>query len=713
MTIPASAIVTVNPAVLGTGGSPLAMNGVIMSQNVLLPTNKVQAFASALAVAAFFGQTSQEYALADTYFLGYDNSTIKPGTLFFAPFNLTARAAWLQTGFLGTMTLQALQALSGAINITVDGYPRTAASINLASATSFSVAASMVQTALNAAEPTEATCSAGTIGASATGSIGATFTASGSGTTLTVTAVTGYIAIGDTIAGTGVPANTTIISQNSGGTPHGGGTYITSQATTASSATVTSFGNVVDITAISYGGIFTGDVISGTGIPSGAAITGQLTGTTASTGTYTISIPATAYAASTAITDLSSVMLVAGTITGAFATGQTVSGTTVAAGSVITGQLSIIGGGAPNGAGTYSLSASSTVGAVETLTAKATDLTVNWSSVLSCFILQSGITGAPSTMGYATGTLAASLAMNQITGAILSQGAAADTETTAMNSVVANTQNWVDFMTMWEPNLASKEAFAVWTNAQNQRYAYIAWDTDAQAVVNGSMVSFGAVAKYLKYDGIVPVYNDVKLASFVLGAVACIDFSRTNARITTAFKSQAGFAPTVDNQQIGANLIANGYSFYGAYATANDEFNFFYPGSMSGRWKWLDTFVNQVYLNSQFQLALLSLLTVVGSIPYNDSGYGLIRAAMEDPINAALNFGSIRTGINLSMAQKAEVANAAGKDVSGPLQQNGYYLQILDPGAQVRGNRGTPVINFWYTDGGAVQTINVASIDVM
>ena len=47
------------------------------------------------------------------------------------------------------------------------------------------------------------------------------------------------------------------------------------------------------------------------------------------------------------------------------------------------------------------------------------------------------------------------------------------------------------------------------------------------------------------------------------------------------------------------------------------------------------------------------------------------------------------------------------------IEQQGYYLQILDPGAQVRGNRGTPVINFWYTDGGAVQKITIASIDIL
>ena len=55
---------------------------------------------------------------------------------------------------------------------------------------------------------------------------------------------------------------------------------------------------------------------------------------------------------------------------------------------------------------------------------------------------------------------------------------------------------------------------------------------------------------------------------------------------------------------------------------------------------------------------------------------------------------------------------AAGRDVSTTIEQQGYYLQILDPGAQVRGNRGTPIINFWYTDGGIIQGITVNSVEV-
>lgn len=492
MSIPASDIVVVNPGVVSSGGNPLALNGVIVSKNAYIPTNSVISFASADAVSSFFGPSSTEYSLAQTYFLGFDNSTAKPGTLYFAPFVDTARASWLQSGSLSGMTLTALQALSGVLTVTVNGTAKTSSTINLSAATSFSNAATLIQ---------------------------AGFTTPG--------------------------------------------------------------------------------------------------------------------------------------------------------------------------------------------------FTVSWDAVKAAFIFTNSTTGSASTLTYASGTLSAGLLLTAATGALLSQGDDVDTPATCMDMVKSKTQNWVSFMTMWEPVTADKTAFAVWTNAQNQRYAYVVWDTDGQAIVNGSTTSFGYIAKTAAYDGVVPVYNTAALAAFVLGSIGSIDFSRKNGRITAAFKSQSGFTATVTDQQIATNLLANGYSFYGTYATANDSFTFLYNGQMTGKWKWLDTFVDQVYLNSQFQLALMDLLTSVKSIPYNEAGYSLIRAAMLDPIQSALNFGSIRAGVSLSNSQKAQVNQAAGLDVSTIIEQQGYYLQVLDPGAQVRGNRGTPVVNFFYTDGGAVHKISVASVDIL
>ena len=138
-------------------------------------------------------------------------------------------------------------------------------------------------------------------GAASTGAIGATFTATGAGTNLTTSAVTGLISIGDTVSGTGVPAGTTIVSQTSG-TTGGAGVYVTSAVTTISAATGTCFGTVLNVSAVSSGTLYVGDAITGTGIPANAVIASQVSGATGGVGVYTISIAATAYAASTAVT---------------------------------------------------------------------------------------------------------------------------------------------------------------------------------------------------------------------------------------------------------------------------------------------------------------------------------------------------------------------------------------------------------------------------
>lgn len=65
-----------------------------------------------------------------------------------------------------------------------------------------------------------------------------TFTGTGAGTTLTASAVTGAINVGQTISGTGVPTGTTIVSQVNG-PKAGAGTYTTSVPTTASAASIT------------------------------------------------------------------------------------------------------------------------------------------------------------------------------------------------------------------------------------------------------------------------------------------------------------------------------------------------------------------------------------------------------------------------------------------------------------------------------------------
>jgi hypothetical protein len=395
----------------------------------------------------------------------------------------------------------------------------------------------------------------------------------------------------------------------------------------------------------------------------------------------------------------------------------------------LSGVLTITVDGTVKTSSNINLSSATSFSNAATIIAAAftTGPTVTYNSQLSAFVFTSTTTGATSTMTFATGTLSAGLNLTSATGAVLSQGAVAATPAGAMNAITLLTQNWAAFMTVFEPVLADKVSFATWTAGTNNRYAYICWDTDSNAIVPGNTTCFGAQVIANSYSGSVPISGNAAaaaavgstlaamlppIAAFILGSIASIDFTRTNGRITFAFKSQSGLSAVVTDQTTGNTLIANGYSFYGAYATANQGFTFFYNGSVGGKFTWLDEYINEIWMNNALQLALMTLLTQVTSVPYNDSGYALISAACADPINAALNFGSIRAGVPLSALQIAEVNNAAGIAIDSTLSSRGWYLQIRAATAQVRGARQSPPMTLWYMDGGAVQQLNLASIVV-
>lgn len=384
----------------------------------------------------------------------------------------------------------------------------------------------------------------------------------------------------------------------------------------------------------------------------------------------------------------------------------------------LSGTLTVtVDGGSPNTSATINLASATSFSNAATLIAAgftALGATVSYDSQRSAFKFTSSTTGEDSSLTFATGSLASNLKLNALAGAVLSAGADASTPGGAMDSVVAATRNWATFMTTFEPSTDDKVAFSDWTNEQLNQYAYVGWDTDeAPTTSSDASASWMPRVKAAGYSGSFGIYKDINHAAFILGLTASLDFSRTNGRKAYAFKYLNGLVASVTDETVAENLEANGYNYIGAFATANDSFTFLYPGTVSGPFGYMTKYVNQIYLNSQLQLALMTLLTTINSIPYNAAGYSLINAACLDPINEAVNFGTIRAGVTLSALQIAEVNNAAGVQIDNVLSTRGWYLQILDPTPQVRQAGGTPVCAFWYTDGGDVLKITLASIAVL
>ena len=67
--IPISNIVTINPGVIGSGGNPLALNGVFVSTNADVPIGQLLSFSSADDVGDYFGASSDIAQYASNYFL--------------------------------------------------------------------------------------------------------------------------------------------------------------------------------------------------------------------------------------------------------------------------------------------------------------------------------------------------------------------------------------------------------------------------------------------------------------------------------------------------------------------------------------------------------------------------------------------------------------------------------------------------------------------
>lgn len=407
------------------------------------------------------------------------------------------------------------------------------------------------------------------------------------------------------------------------------------------------------------------------------------------------------------------VLTVSAIASGALAVGQPLSdllGNTPA-GATIVSQLT----GTAGGVGTYQLSVSA--GApVASQAWTSGKLLVTYSSQLDAFTITLGTPGTTDTITVAQdGTIATALKLTAATGAEVSAGSAAAVPATFMEALSAANSDWVSFTTLWEPTTTLKQQFAAWTTGKNSRYAYVLWSTESQDIdANANTGTFYALSQ-AQADGTYYTYapvNGALKAAFIMGAAASIDFNVTAGRRNFAYLTQAGLEPDVSDLTVASVLRTKGINFYARLSGTKTSFNRELPGAVLGKFLWMDSYVNQVWLNDALKTALFGLLANSPNIPYTTSGYGQINEALSAPIEAALTFGAIQAGVTLSESQASQVNTRAGVRVSDTLERVGWALVIQPASPAVRAARTSPPILFFYTDGGSVQSLNLTSTEV-
>jgi hypothetical protein len=364
--------------------------------------------------------------------------------------------------------------------------------------------------------------------------------------------------------------------------------------------------------------------------------------------------------------------------------------------------------------GTVDLSAATSFSNAATLIATALTAAVTFDTQLQSFVIASGTTGATSSISFATGAAAEALALTELTGSQLDNVTTVDTATTAMKRLTNYTLNLSTIVTETSTALTDdiQKEIATWVSLQNHRYWLVKYGEEPTALIANSTTNFAGWVAENNVADVTCVYGTFEHAALCAGYAASLNFSELNGRTTMDFRSTSTLAPSVTDVDDANALESNGYAYYGAFATANDRFIFLRNSIVSGEFKWVDAYLNQIYFNSQLQLAQITGLVANKSIPYNEVGKSKVRASAQDPINEMLNFGGIQTGVSLSEQQKSIINNEAGVDAATIIFNQGYYLMIRDATAQVRAVRGSFPIKLWYTDGGSVHSINIASINV-
>ena len=342
---------------------------------------------------------------------------------------------------------------------------------------------------------------------------------------------------------------------------------------------------------------------------------------------------------------------------------------------------------------------------------------IDYSSLTGAFTITSGTTGAASEVSFAAPSsgadLAALLNLAENRGAVLSAGMNALSVGEQMAAILAKTQNWVSFTTAWEVDVEEGLEWAAWADA-HYGWLYAGYSTNPLMASADSNADLASAVQNAGFDHTAVVYGSLEYAAFIMGVVASVAWQRVNGTITAAFKAQSGLAPWVVDEGAASILESKNCNYFGNFATRNAEFIFLYPGCLSASdYGFIDPYVNAIWLNNRLQVSLMDGITSAGRVPYNTRGYTMIKAWMMDPVNQARGNAAIEPGVVLSERQRSEVMNEAGLDISKELWTQGYYIQVLDPGAAARARRGSPIISLWYTYGGAVQKVEVASTAIL
>lgn len=596
----------------GSDVSTRSLIGRYFTDNPLVPTGTFLEFTSADDVGTYFGTTSQEYLRAVFYFGWISKKITRPKKISFARWSDTATAPQI-FGAPGAQSITTWNAITtGGFTLNMGGITHQISGLNFSSDANLAAVASRIQSAVNAESfPVQFT---GSIAISHPASFTGVITTSTGIDTLTVSGITGTIAIGQVLNGAGVSGGTTITSFGTG--TGGNGTYIlSSSGQTVSSEAMTSGAAFNTLTATNTNGIFAiGQLITGTGVTGSPTITAFGTGT-GGNGTYILS-----------------------------SNSLTVS------------------------------SESMTAGVASTLWSAAT---VTFDAIRSAFNLNGGATGVAniSVVAGTGGTDIANQLGWLSTSTVLSAGSIQQSVTDVLIQSSGASNNFGSFAFM--PALTNTQIVqaAEWNNDQNIVFMYSVPTAASNAsALSGLLGDIGGVTITLsplaaEYPEMAPMMILAATDYTTIDAVENYEFQIFNLTPSVLTDADANLYDGLSINYYGQTQTAGQLlQFYqqgvmqGLPVDPLDQ----------------NVYANEIWLKDAAGAALMTLLLALAQVPANNKGRSQILAVLQSVIDQALRNGTISVGKTLSTIQQLFITEQTGDPKAWyQVQNTGYWVDVV------------------------------------
>ena len=287
--------------------------------------------------------------------------------------------------------------------------------------------------------------------------------------------------------------------------------------------------------------------------------------------------------------------------------------------------------------------------------------------------VQEGVTGT-----FIAGTYTGQAGLGWLAGAILSNGAAAESVTQTLNNLIGATDNFGSFLFIPSLSLQQATDAATWTNLQNVTYMFTLPVITANAATwSPALIGFSGVALTLSTSSVSGQYPE----QVPMMVEAATDYTQPNATQNYMFQLFPTLIPSVTTDAVANTMDSLRINYIGQTQTNGQTLQFYQRGLLMGGATAptdMNTFANEQWLKSNISGALATLLLSLSEISANAQGLSQVLSILQTVINQAVFNGVISVNKTLTQAQILYIGMITGDSNAWyQVQTIGYWVNAV------------------------------------